>query len=124
LFARFGLDATDWRSVLIALAVSLGGLGLLAGLVALLRRPRDRRDPAQRALDRLSRRLRRHDLAREPHETAAAYAARVRDARPELAGPLADFAQAYTHLRYADLDAQERAQFQQQLWRALSEAKR
>ena len=123
LFARFGLDATDWRSVLIALAVSLGGLALLAGLLAVLRRPRDRRDPAQRALDRLSRRLRRQHLAREPHETAAAYAARVGDARPELARPLADFAQAYTHLRYADLDAQQRAHFQRQLWRALGEAK-
>ena len=124
LFARFGLDATDWRGVLVALAVSLGGLGLLAGLIALLRRPRDRRDPAQRALDRLSRRLRRQGLAREPHETAAAYATRVRAARPELADPLVDFAQAYTHLRYAELDAQEREQFQRQLWSALGAAKR
>ncbi|MCA1790256.1 MAG: DUF3488 and transglutaminase-like domain-containing protein, partial [Thioalkalivibrio sp.] len=118
----FGEDI--WRSVLIALAVSLGGLALLTGLIALLRRPRDRRDPAQRALDRLSRRLRRHDLAREPHETATAYAARIREARPEWAGPLAEFAQAYTHLRYADLDTQEREQFQRQLWRALGEARR
>ncbi|MFO8004009.1 transglutaminaseTgpA domain-containing protein [Thioalkalivibrio sp.] len=123
LFARFGLDATDWRSVLIALGGSLGGLALLAGLLALLRRPRDGRDPAQRALDRLSRRMRRHQLAREPHETVAAYAARVSAARPDLAHPLADFARAYTHLRYAELDTQQREDFQRQLWRALGEAK-
>jgi protein-glutamine gamma-glutamyltransferase len=123
LFARFGLDATDWRSVLIALGVSLSGLGLAAGLIALLRRPRDRREPAQRALDRLSRRLQRWSLAREPHETVAAYARRVGGSRPELARPLAEFAEAYTQLRYAELGEREREDYQRLLWRAFSAAK-
>jgi protein-glutamine gamma-glutamyltransferase len=123
LFARFGLDATDWRSVLIALGVSLGALGLAAGLIALLRRPRDRREPAQRALDRLSRRLRRRGLAREPHETVSAYTRRVGDRRPELARPLGEFAEAYTRLRYAELDEPEREHCLQQLWRAFREVK-
>jgi protein-glutamine gamma-glutamyltransferase len=123
LFARFGLDATDWRSVLIALGVSFGGLGLVAALFALVRRPADTRDPAQRALDRLSRRLRRHGLSREPYETVTEYTARVRRARPDLAVPLEDFALAYTRLRYAELSAMGRAGQQQQLFRALQQVR-
>lgn len=123
LFARFGLDATDWRSVLVALGVSFGGLGLVVGLIALARRPKDRRDPAQRALDQLSRRLRRHGLARQPFETATQYAQRLRDARPDLAGPLDEFARAYTHLRYAELSPPVQEQYRQRLFAALREVR-
>ena len=124
LFARFGLDPGDWRSVLIALGASLGGLGLAVALIAWLRRPPDLRDPAQRALDRLSRRFRRQGLGREPQETVTAYVSRVAAARPELAAPLTEFAQAYTHLRYADLSTAERARRLEQLRQALRLARR
>jgi len=119
LFARFGLDVTDWRSILIALGVSFGALGLAAGLIALARRPGDPRDPAQRALDRLSRRLRRHGLQREPHETVTGYATRLRGVQPELADPLETFAYAYNRLRYAELSPSERAECEQELRSAL-----
>jgi len=115
LFARFGLDATDWKNVLLALLVTFGGLGLLAAGLAWLLRPRRPQDPAQRALERLSRRLQRLGLARQPHESAPHYAARVGAAHPELASALTAFAEAHTQLRYANLSAIEQAQFAQQL---------
>lgn len=119
LFARFGLDATDWRSVLIAMGASFGALGLAAGLIAAVRRPKDPRDPAQRALDRLSRRMRRHGLSRQPQETVTAYSRRLSQARPDLAEPLRHFADAYTQLRYAPLGAAEQALQAQRLSAAL-----
>ena len=121
LFARFGLDATDWRSILIALGVAFGGLAILAALVVLWRRPPDQRDRAQRALDQLSKRLRTVNLARAPHETMDVYAARVRAAQPHLAASLREFSQAYTHLRFADLDADEYERYRSQIARALHE---
>ncbi len=123
LFARFGLDATDWRSILIALVVSFGGLGLAAGLIAVARRPGDDRDRAQRALDRLSRRFRRHGLERAPHETMTGYAARLSAIRPDLANPLSDIAHAYTRLRYAELSPVERSDCESQLLRALRDVR-
>lgn len=123
LFARFGLDATDWRSILIALGISFGGLAVLAALLVLWRRPPDRRDGAQRALDRLSDRLGALHLARKPHETMAVYAARVCQNRPRLAAPLRDFSQAYTHLRFADLSADERRRYRRKIAQALDEMK-
>jgi hypothetical protein len=123
LFARFGLDPTDWRSVLIALVVSLGTIGAAAGLLAWLRRPRSTRDTAQRALDRLSRRLARIGLARRPHETAEGYAARIREQRPDLDPILKDFTNAYVHLRYAALAPSEATRFQQQLAHSLRTAR-
>jgi protein-glutamine gamma-glutamyltransferase len=123
LFARFGLDPTDWRSVLIALVVSMGAIGATAGLLAWLRRPRSTRDTAQRALDRLSRRLARIGLARRPHETAEGYAARIRERRPDLDPILQDFTNAYVHLRYAALAPSEATRFQQQLNHSLRTAR-
>ncbi|AGA32902.1 transglutaminase domain-containing protein [Thioalkalivibrio nitratireducens DSM 14787] len=124
LLARFGLDATDWRSVLLALATAFGGLAVVAGVVTWLRRPRGTRDMAQRALDRLSRRLDRQGLPRRPaDETAQHYLDRVRREHPELAEPLSRFSEAYLHLRYAPLQLRERERYQAQLQQALREAR-
>ncbi|WP_024328060.1 DUF3488 and transglutaminase-like domain-containing protein [Thioalkalivibrio sp. AKL19] len=111
LFARLGLDAQDWRSVLIALGVGFGGLALLAFAWVWLRRPRLRRSPADRLLQRLSRRIARHDrgLARQPHEPVDAWTRRVRQARPDLAEPLAAFAGVYNHQRFAPLSPDQRS---------------
>ena len=123
LFARFGLDPTDWRSILIALVVSMGAIGATAGLLAWLGRPWSRRDVAQRALDRLSRRLARIGLARRPDETAEGYAARIREQRPDLDPMLQDFTNAYVHLRYAALEPSDATRFQQQLNHSLRTAR-
>lgn len=123
LFARFGLDATDWRSILLALAVSFGGLAALAALLVFWLRPPDRRDVAQRALDRLSKRLRTLHLARKTHETMEVYATRVRESHPRLARPLRDFTESYMHLRFADLDADESRRYRRRIAQALDELK-
>jgi len=123
LFSRFGLDPTDWRSVLIALVVAMGAVGAAAGLLAWLNRPRIRRDAEQRALDRLSRRLARIGLGRRAHETAEAYAARIREQRPDLDPMLEDFTSAYVRLRYAAPDPTNAARLQHQLQHALRKAR-
>lgn len=111
LFARLGLDAGDWRSILIALGVGFGGLALIVVSWVWLRRPRQRRSAADRLLQRLSRRIARHDrrLARAPHEPVDAWALRVGQARPDLAEPLKAFAGAYNRQRFAPLPPEQRA---------------
>lgn len=108
LFARAGLNAADWRSVLIALLSAFGALGIAAALWSYLRRPRPTLDPAQRCLERMSRILRRRQYpARATHETVTAYADRLGQEYPFLSQPLAAFAQHYNALRYAPLSPEE-----------------
>ena len=111
LFARLGLDPRDWRSILIALGVGFGSLALIVVSWIWLRRPRQRRSPADRLLQRLSRRIARHDrrLARAPHEPVDAWARRVGQARPDLAEPLTAFAGVYNRQRFAPLTPEQRA---------------
>ena len=113
LFARFGLDPQDWRSVVVALAAGFGLLAAVAITWITLRRrgPWQRRDPAERLLQRLSRRIARQrpELARQPHETAAAWARRVRAARPDLSDTLEAFVEHYDRLRFAAPAEAERA---------------
>lgn len=112
LFARLGLDSQDWRSVLIALGGGFGGLAMMAFAWIWLRTPRQHTPPADRLLQRLSRRLARHDrtLARQAHEPANAWAHRVAQARPDLADTLAAFAEAYNRQRFGNLPAEPREQ--------------
>ncbi|WP_024329485.1 DUF3488 and transglutaminase-like domain-containing protein [Thioalkalivibrio sp. ALR17-21] len=114
LFERFGLDPRDWRSVLIALGVSFGTLAAGVALWLLLR-GRERRDPAQRALYRLSRRLRGAGLAHQPHESVDAWVRRVAAARPQDREALEAFARHYNALRFAPLDRQGRHEQRQAL---------
>ncbi|WP_018867049.1 MULTISPECIES: DUF3488 and transglutaminase-like domain-containing protein [unclassified Thioalkalivibrio] len=110
LFARLGLDPRDWRSVLMALGVGFGSLALIAIIWVWLRRPRQRRSPADRLLQRLSERTARHDrsLARQAHEPVDAWTRRVGRARPDLAQPLTTFARVYNRQRFAPLTPEQR----------------
>ena len=119
LFERFGLDPRDWRSVLIALGVSFGTLAAGVALWMLLR-GRERRDPAQRALLRLSRRLRRAGLAHAAHESVDAWVRRVAAARPQDQKALEDFARHYNALRFAPLDEAGRRHHHQALKHAVA----
>ncbi|WP_018873580.1 DUF3488 and transglutaminase-like domain-containing protein [Thioalkalivibrio sp. ALJ16] len=111
LFARLGLDPGDWRSVLIALGVGFGTIGLVALAWMWLRTLRRRHPPADRVLRRLSRRLARHDpaLARAPHEPVDAWSRRVADARPELATAMETFSRTYNRQRFGRLTPAQRA---------------
>ncbi len=123
LFERFGLDPQDWRSVLIALGVSFGTLAAGVALWMLLR-GRERRDPAQRALRRLSRRLRRAGLAHAPHESVDAWVRRVAAARPQDHEALEAFARHYNALRFAPLDETGRRHHRQALKAAVARVPR
>ncbi len=58
------------------------------------------KDPLIRAYGRLCRKMAHIGIPRRPHEGAEAYADRVADLRPDLAGELTVLCRRYTELRY------------------------
>jgi hypothetical protein len=98
LLSGLGMKAPDWRSMTALLAL-LCGAAMLA-LTAWALRQRVGLDPAQRAWERLSRKLRRQGLARQAWEGPLAYAERVGRARPGIAAQIRAIAAAYIDLRY------------------------
>lgn len=98
LLRRLGMPQPDWQSMTAALAV-LSGLALLA-LTAWTLRQRRRRDPALALWDKLSKRLARRGLARQPAEGPLDYARRVAAALPPLADDMHAIAGLYARLRY------------------------
>ena len=81
-------------------AFALLAIGAMAWLLS---RGERERDPLLRAWHRLARRYARHGLARQPHETAAAWAARVDAARPGSGLPA--LSHRFDNARYAGLDS-------------------
>lgn len=119
LFARFGLDATDWRSILLVTFTAFSAIGLGALAANWWRKPRVPTDPDRRMLERLSRRLVRVGLGRLPQESALRYSTRIARQRPEWAAELAAFAEDYTHLRYARAEPGEQARRRARMRRTL-----
>lgn len=99
--ARLGMNAPDWRKMTAWLA-GLTGAVLLALIVGLLYR-RPRLDPAQRAWQRVSRKLARHGLSCRSWEGPLDFAHRVGQAQPGLAAEIDRIAQLYAGLRYGSL---------------------
>jgi len=89
-----------WR---LALGLSLGaGLLILGLLVALLMKQRPRfRYPADRQLHRLSRKVARNELVRQPGESARAYTQRLAEVYPDSASELARIARLYELVQFA-----------------------
>ncbi|MDO5609534.1 MAG: DUF3488 and transglutaminase-like domain-containing protein, partial [Pseudomonadota bacterium] len=100
MFQKLGLERVS-ANQLIALLALCAALALGFMLWWLGRGERER-DPLLRAWHALSKRYRRHDLAREPHETAEAWAERIAAARPDEAAAIHAASQAFQRLRYAD----------------------
>ena len=98
LLRRLGMPQPDWQSMTATLAV-LSGFALLA-LTAWTLRQRRRRDPALALWDKLSKRLARRGLARQPAEGPLDYARRVAAALPPLADDMHAIADLYARLRY------------------------
>lgn len=98
---RLGMRAPDWRKMTAALAV-LSGLVLLALAGWMLYR-RPRLDAAERQWRKLSRRLGKRGLARQPWEGPRDYARRVAAARPGIAAEIDRIATLYAGLRYGSL---------------------
>ncbi|WNH49638.1 MULTISPECIES: transglutaminaseTgpA domain-containing protein [Stenotrophomonas] len=97
LLRPLGVDKLE-PAQLIGIFIAFAGaaLGWMAWLLA---RGERERDPLLRAWHRLGRRYARHDLAREPAETATDWAQRVHRQRPDPA--LISLSQRFVQARYA-----------------------
>jgi transglutaminase-like putative cysteine protease len=98
LLARLGMRNPDWRTMSAVLSVASGAVMLL--LVGWSLRQHLARDPVQRAWQRLSRKLGRIGLARQPWEGPLVYADRVAAAQPRLGPEIDAIACDYVTLRY------------------------
>ncbi len=120
LLQDLGLDAPDWQSLSLLMVGAVCVVALLTGVLVLRAGPRRRLDPEAALWDRLSRRLARSGLAREPGEGPRAWAARVGSARPPLAAAMNAIAQRYIDLRYGSPpDPRDRARSRRALARAI-----
>ncbi len=99
LLERLGMSMPDWRQMTAVLALLCAAIVL--GLTGWALHQRIESDPAQRAWERMSRKLRRQGLARKTWEGPLDYAERVALARPGLAREVRALAQLYIAARYA-----------------------
>lgn len=101
LLSPFGIDRLDPPRLIALFSIfALAALGLMAWLLA---RGERERDPLLRAWHRLGRRYARLGLAREPHEPALEWAARVERARP--GSGLLPLSERFANARYAGVRA-------------------
>jgi transglutaminase-like putative cysteine protease len=99
LLSRLGMDDVDATGLTtLFVLVALLAIGWMAWLVA---RAERERDPVLRAWHRLDRRYARLGLARDPAETAVAWAERVRLTHPSLAAALFRLSERFNQWRYA-----------------------
>ncbi len=99
LFARLGIDFSDWREIAGAIAAIMA---LVIGAVALAAlRPQTSKDPAERCFEEFCRRVAALGLARHPYETPNRYFGRIEHL---LDAPDSDRArhivEAYNRVRY------------------------
>ncbi len=106
---RLGIQEPDAQKIVLVMAVGL----VLAFLWLLWQLRREQhaepRDPAVLAYRRLCKRLAAIGLPRWPHEGAEGYAARVAQARPDLAAAVAALCGSYSRLRYAKSSPEDTA---------------
>lgn len=98
LLSRLGMRSPDWQTMTATLA-ALGGMATL-GIAAWILRGRRRHDPAETQWIRLSQKLQRRGLGREPWEGPNDYASRIARTRPNLATEIRAIAKVYARLRY------------------------
>src|SRR5690606_38108769 len=91
--------ADDWRSIAGLLALSL--TAIVGAIAVLTLHPRRSRDPVERAWDDFCQKLAVTGLARQSHETATAYLARVeRLVEPDRVVDARRIVALYNRLRY------------------------
>ena len=96
-----GMHAPDWRKMTAWLAGLCGAVLLALTGWMLYRRPR--LDPVERQWQKLSRRLGRQGLARQPWEGPRDYARRIARAQPQKAAEIDRIAMLYAGLRFGKL---------------------
>ncbi len=97
---RLGMESVTWQKLALNMLAGVGFIIMLFALFMLRHLFSRQPDSAQIAWLRLCRRLAQAGLPRAAHEGAQDYAARVADARPELANAIRDLADRYSALRY------------------------
>lgn len=99
---NLGLDIKSWRQLGWAFTVVVGGIFITITLLVLIRRP-PQCDPVQRQYQLFCRKLARHGMVREAHESASDFAQRVATARPDLAASVTLITRLYSQLRYGPI---------------------
>jgi len=102
LLSRIGLDASDWRKLVLWLGGAVLGLMVATGLV-LMRRP-GKRDPALHAYTRFCNRLAGQGMPRRASEGPRDYARRINTRRPDLSSRVDHITELYVDMRYAGGD--------------------
>lgn len=109
--SRVGLDDISWKA-LTALLVVITGIAVLVLAALTLYRLRARaKDPVLRIYEQFCRKLARRGLGRAAAEGPRDYAARVCNARPDLASVVNEISDLYVALRYAPSAPADVAQF-------------
>ncbi len=103
LLKRLTPALASWQGMIAALAVALT-LATLVLARQILAQPRPAADPAQQLYLTFCRRLAAVDVARQPDEGPADFAARAARLRPDLATDIAAITQRYIALRYGAAD--------------------
>jgi transglutaminase-like putative cysteine protease len=98
---KLGMRSPDWGKMTATLAVLCGSLLLALSTWMLYRRPR--LDPVERQWRKLSRRLGKRGLSRQPWEGPRDYAHRIAQAQPANAAEIGRIAALYIGLRYGRL---------------------
>ena len=98
---RLGMESASWQKMALDMMAGLGVLIALFALLMLRHLYAGQPDQVQTAWLKLCKRLAKAGLPRADHEGAKDYAARIADARPDLAVAIRDLAERYQALRYA-----------------------
>ena len=99
-FARLGYPSIDWRTLGFWLLVSTFAIGAAVTLGLLVRERPRRGDASLAAWNRYCAKLASAGLPRSPHEGPLDYLARVKAARPAIAGSAEEITRRYVAARY------------------------
>ena len=99
-FSQLGFPSIDWRTLGIWLMIATFVAGTAVAIGLLLQDRPPKREASLAAWNRFCAKLAMSGLARAPHEGPLDFLARVKAARPELAGEVEEITRRYVEARY------------------------